>query len=268
MKTTQFATLAILTALAFNPAYALDKTAATVNGVVISQERVEMSVKGAITQGQTDTPDLRKAILDELISREVVAQEAVKNGLNKSPEVIQQFDDVAKQLEFAKQTILVNAYAQDYLKKNPITEEQVKQAYQTIKTQFTGEKEYQISHILVETPEDAQAIIAQLGKKAKFETLATKSIDPRSAQNGGLLGWAILKKIPEPFANALLNLKKGQYTKQPVQTKDGWHVIKLNDMRDLKVPEYEELKPQLEQRLQQQAIQKAIGALRSTAKIE
>lgn len=260
LKNHQFAALAILAALAINPAFAEDKSAAVVNGVVIPQERVEMSVKGAMAQGRADSPELRKAIRDDLINREVIIQAAVKQGLDKQPAVVEQ-------IEIAKQNVLVNAFVQENIKKTPITEAQLHQEYDTLKARL-GDKEYEVSHILVKTEAEAKDIIAKLGKKAKFEKLAEKSIDTGSAERGGSLGWTIPKNLVEPFANALLNLKKGEYTKEPVQTQFGWHVIRLNDIRALKVPAFEELKPQLQQRLQQQAIQKTVADLRAAAKID
>ena len=260
MKTTQFAALAILAVVAINPAFAAEKSAAVVNGVAISQERIEMNVKGAVAQGQADSPELRKAIREDLINREVMVQDATKSGLEKD-------SNVAQQIEIAKQTVLVNAFIQDYLKKNPVSEEQLKSAYETLKAKL-GDKEYNARHILVATEGEAKDIIAKLDKKGKFEQLAKQSMDSGSAENGGSLGWAVPKNFVEPFANALLNLKKGEYTKTPVQTQFGWHVIKLDDVRALKVPTYNELKPQLQQRLQQTAIQKAVADLRGAAKIE
>jgi peptidyl-prolyl cis-trans isomerase C len=260
LKTRKFAALAILAALSITPAFAEDKSAAVVNGVVITQERVEMNVKGAQAQGQTDTPELRKAIREDLISREVMAQAAVKNGLDKTA-------DVAQQIEMARQQVLVNAYVQDFLTKNPVTEAQLQQGFETLKAKL-GDKEYSARHILVATEAEARDIIAKLGKKAKFEQLASKSMDTGSAEHGGSLGWTVPKNFVEPFANALLNLKKGEYTKVPVQTQFGWHVIRLDDVRALKVPSYDEIKPQLQQRLQQQAIQKAVADLRAAAKVE
>ncbi len=260
LKTSKFAALAILGALAINPAFAEDKSAALVNGVSIPQARVDLRVKAAAAQGQADSPELRKAIREDMINLEVMAQEAVKLGLNKS-------DEVTQQLELAKQSVLVGAFVQDYAKNHPIGDDQLKAEYDKLKTKL-GDKEYSARHILVETEAEAKAIIAQLGKKAKFEKLAEKSKDAGSAERGGSLGWAVPNSFVPPFASALLNLKKGEYTREPVQSQFGWHVIKLDDIRDLKVPSFDELKPQLQQRLQQQAIKKAIDDLRAKAKIE
>jgi len=260
LKTGKFAALAILGALAINPAFAEEKSAAMVNGISIPQARVDLRVKAAAAQGQTDSPELRKAIREDMINLEVVAQEAVKLGLDKNPDVVQQ-------VELAKLSIIVGAFVQDYAKNHPISEDQLKQEYDKLKAKL-GSKEYNARHVLVETEEEAKAVIAQLGKKVKFEKLAEKSKDTGSASQGGLLGWNIPGNFVPEFANAMLNLKKGEYTKEPVRSQFGWHVIKLDDVRDMKVPSFEELKPQLQQRLQQQSIQKAINDLRATAKIE
>lgn len=261
LKTVKIAALAIIGILAINPAFAEDKSAAMVNGISIPQSRIDLRVKAAAAQGQPDTPELRKAVREDMINLEVVAQEAKKNGLDKNPEVIEQ-------MELAKESVLVGAYVQDYAKSHPISEDQLKQEYDKLKTTL-GSKEYSVSHILVDTEDEAKAIIAQLGKKGKFDKIAkAKSKDAGSAEKGGSLGWAVPSNFVPPFANALLTLKKGTYTKEPVKTQFGWHVIKLDDERSLKVPSFEELKPQIEQRLQQKTIQDLITELRSKAKIE
>jgi peptidyl-prolyl cis-trans isomerase C len=261
LKTVKIAALAIIGILAINPAFAEDKSAAMVNGISIPQSRIDLRVKAAAAQGQPDTPELRKAVREDMINLEVVAQEAKKNGLDKNPEVIEQ-------MELAKESVLVGAYVQDYAKTHPISDDQLKLEYDKLKTTL-GSKEYSVSHILVDTEDEAKAIIAQLGKKGKFDKIAkAKSKDAGSAEKGGSLGWAVPSNFVPPFANALLTLKKGTYTKEPVKTQFGWHVIKLDDERSLKVPSFEELKPQIQQRLQQQTIQDLITELRSKAKIE
>ena len=260
LKIGKFATLAILGALAANPAFAEDKSVALVNGVSIPQARVDMRVKVAAAQGQADSPELRKAIREDMINLEVMVQEANKLGLNKNEEVLQQ-------IELAKQQVLVGAFIQDYAKKHPVSDDQIKQEYDRMKAKL-GDKEYNVRHILVETEAEAKSIIEQLGKKAKFEKLAAKSKDTGSAAQGGSLGWAVPSNFVPPFANALLNLKKGERSKEPVQSQFGWHVIMVDDIRDLKAPSLDEIKPQLYQRLQQQSIKKAIDDLRAKAKVE
>ena len=270
LKTGKFAglknisTLVILGALAINPAFAEDKPAALVNGVSIPQARIDLRVKAAVAAGQADSPELRKNIRDGMINVEVMTQEAVKLGLDKNADVVQR---LAMELELTKQQVLVDALMKDYAKKHPISENQIKQEYDKLKAQL-GSKEYNARHILVKTEAEAKEIIAQLGKNAKFEKLAAKSMDTGSAAQGGSLGWAVPGKFVSPFANAMLNLKKGEYTKEPVQSQFGWHVIKLEDIWELKVPSFEEAKLQLKQQLQQQAVLKEVNDLRAKAKVE
>ena len=261
LKTGTFAALAILGALLVNPAFAEDKAAATVNGVAIPQARVDLRVKIATSQGQPDTPALQKAVLDDMINLEVLAQAAEKAGMDKDPEVIQQ-------TELARQSVLASAFVRDYAENHPISDDQLKQEYDKLKAHL-GTKEYKASHILVDTEAEAKAIIAQLRKKGNFAKIAkAKSKDAGSAANGGELEWAVPSNFVPPFAKALVALKKGAYTKVPVQSQFGWHIIKLDNVRSLKVPTFEELKPKLMQRLEQQSIKDYIADLRSKAKIE
>ncbi len=254
------AALTILGAFAASPVHAENKPAATVNNIPIPQERVDLRVNSVIAQGQPDTPELRKAIHDDLINIEVISQEAAKQNLDKQPETVQL-------LELSRQQVLVGAFVQNYVKTHPVAEKELTDGYESLKNNL-GSKEYNARHILVETESEAKAIIAQLGKKAKFEKLAEKSKDTGSAKQGGSLGWAAPSSFVPPFASAMTSLKKGEYTKAPVQSQFGWHVIKLDDVRDIKLPSFEELKPQLMQRMQQQAVQNLIAELRAKAKIE
>jgi peptidyl-prolyl cis-trans isomerase C len=261
LRTVKFAALAIFSLILINPVFAEDKPAATVNGISIPEARIDLRVKAAAAQGQPDSPELRKAIRDDMINLEVISQEAKKQGLDKNTDVIEQ-------TELAKESVLVGAYVQDYVKSHPLSDDQLKQEYEKLKTNL-GTKEYKVSHILVDSEDEAKAIIKQLGKKGNFEKIAKeKSKDAGSAEKGGSLGWAVPTNFVPPFANAMLSLKKGEYTKEPVKTQFGWHVIKMDDERSLKVPSFEELKPQIQQRLQQQQIQDMIADLRSKAKIE
>ncbi len=262
LKSPKFAVLALLSALAINPVFAEEKSAALVNGVSISQARVDARVNEVVAQGQTDSPELRKAVRENMIRFELILQEAKKQGLDKDPEVVQQIDA-------ATQQVLLTAFLRNYTKTHPIAEELLQQEYDKFKTKM-GDKEYNARHILVETEAEAKDIIIQLGgkKPKKFEALAAKSKDSGSAENGGSLGWAVPSNFVQSFAYALAALKKGEYTKTPVQSQFGWHVIKLEDVRDFTPPTFDELKPQLQQRLQQQAVQKAIEELRAKAKVE
>jgi peptidyl-prolyl cis-trans isomerase C len=264
----KFSKLSLLTALlaiafgaqAADEKAAADKSAALVNGVSIPQLRIDLRVKVATTQGgQPDTPELHKSVRDDLINLEVISQAAVKSGLDKQAET-------AQQIELARQSVLAGAFVQDYTKVHPITEDVLKQDYETLKTRV-GNKEYKVSHILVGTEEEAKAVAKRL-KKEKFAKVAKdKSKDPGSKDNGGDLGWTVPSNFVQPFGEAILKLTKGQLS-EPVQTQYGWHMIKLEDTRELKVPTFEEVRPQLEKRKQQEALQKAITELREKAKVE
>lgn len=268
LKLSKFAAIAFFSAFAINQVYAdetpaaagQEKPVAVVNGVAIPQAHVNTLVKNAAAQGKRDTPELRASIKDELINREVMAQEAVKNGLDKQPDTISQF-------ELAKKNVLVSAYYQDYLKNHPVSEDAIKQEYERFK-QTTGPKEYNVRHILVKTENEAKTIAAQLKKGAKFEDLAKKhSLDLGSRDKGGSLGWALPGNFMPAFADALVSLKKGGVS-GPVKVDTGWHIIKQEDVRDFKFPDYRDVKGNIMQRLQLQSVQKALDDLRANAKIE
>lgn len=233
---------------------------ATVNGVAIPQSRMELIVKERESQGQADSPEMRKNIREHLINREILSQEAIKKGIDKSPEV-------AGQIDFVRQSVLVGAFLQDYLKSHPVTEDALKKDYELLKTRL-GDKEYKARHILVEKEDEAKAIIAQIKKGAKFEKLAEKSKDTGSKTKGGELDWAPAARYVPSFAEALAKLQKGQMTQEPVQSQFGWHVIRLDDVRPLKAPSFDEVKGELEQFAQQQERDKLIGDLRAKAKVE
>lgn len=235
-------------------------TVATVNGKAIPASRLDLLVKERIAQGQQDTPELRNFLKQELINREVLLQESLKRGLDKSPEVVMQLD-------MMRQGVLVAAFLQDHLRKNKPNDASLKAEYDRIKAQ-QGEKEYRARHILVKTEEEAKDTLAQLAKGGKFEALASeRSIDTGSKANGGDLNWAPPGRYVKPFADALAKLKKGETTKTPVQTQFGWHIIQLQDERAMKVPTFDEAKGQLVQMMSQQALQKMVADLRAKAKI-
>jgi peptidyl-prolyl cis-trans isomerase C len=246
-----------------NPTTATTTAAAkpvTVNGVQIPRARIDAIVKAQEQQGAKDSPELRAAITDRLIMNEVVAQEATRKGLAKSPEV-------QAQLELVRQNVLLNAYRQDFVKNNPIPDSQLKAEYDKIRSQV-GDKEYKARHILVEKEDDAKAIVANLKKGQKFEDLAKQSKDPGSKDKGGDLDWNSPGSYVKPFGDALTKLEKGKYTEVPVQTQFGWHVIMLEDVRPTKFPPFEEVKPQLAERMQAQALEKNVADLRAKAKVE
>lgn len=241
-------------------AMAAGKAFVTVNGVAVSQNLANVFLAEQKAQGAPDTPELKNAVREELIRRELLMQEVKKAGIDKKP-------DVAAQAEAARQAFFVRAYIQEYVKKNPITDAQLKTDYDKIKAQL-GSTEYKARHILVAGEDEAKAIIAELGKGGKFEEQASKSIDPGSKDNGGDLGWASPSNFVKPFSDALTGLAKGKYTETPVKSDFGYHVILLEDSRPLNVPDFDEVKPRLLQQAQSQQINKMVESLRAKAKVE
>ncbi len=231
---------------------------AKVNGVAILRSRLDLMVKNA---GQPDTPDLRNRLKDELITGELLAQEAAKKGLDKTPEF-------AAQAELQRQGVLINVFLQHYVKTHPVGDDAMKKEYDRVRAE-TGSKEYKARHILVEKEDEAKQVVAQLKKGGNFEKIAAdKSKDTGSRGRGGDLDWSPANRYVPPFAAALRKLKKGQITDAPVQTQFGWHVIRLDDERAIKFPSFEEAKPQLQRQMEQQVINKMIADLRAKSKIE
>jgi peptidyl-prolyl cis-trans isomerase C len=218
-------------------------------------------VKERVAQGQPDTPELRAFLREELVNRELFVRAAKAKGLDRST-------DMKTQMQVASESILIRSYIADVLKANPVGDDVLKKEYETIKTGL-GDKEYRARHILVEKKEEADAIIKQLQGGGKFEDIAkASSKDPGSKENGGDLDWAVPSNYVKPFADALIALEKGKYTAQPVQSPFGFHVIKLEDVREAKAPGFDEVKPQLAQRLQGQVVEKHLAELRAKAGIK
>jgi peptidyl-prolyl cis-trans isomerase C len=258
---TRSATRLVLALVAVASAPAIAQNIAVVNGKGIPTARVEAIVKQVVAQGQQkDTAELRDLIKKDLVSREVLMQEAEKQGYAKSA-------DVKQQLETARQAIVVQALVGDYVKKNPVKEADVKSEYDRF-VKETGDKEYHVRHILVDTEAQANDIIAKLKGGAKFEDLAKGSKDTGSANNGGDLDWATPSAFPEVFSKAFVGLQKGQVTEKPVQTPNGFHVIKVDDVRAAKLPALEEVKPQIEEALTQRKLQTYQEELVKKAKIQ
>jgi len=239
-----------------------DAAVATVNGIVISNSRIDMIAKQGNGAGHPDSPETRKAIIDQLIMQMLVAEQAVKKGLDKSPEV-------AEQMEVLKQSVLANAYVQDYIKHNPISDDVVKAEYDKIKAGITG-TEYKARHILVATEAEAREIIAKLKKDpGSFEKMATeKSLDTGSKARGGDLGWFDLSKMVPEFGAAVSKLDKGKFTEAPVKTQYGYHVILLEDSKPIEAPPFDEVKASMARTLQQQNLKKWLDDLKAKAKIE
>ena len=233
---------------------------ATVNGVAIPKSRVDAIVKERAQQGMPDNEEMRKAIRDELINREIIVQEANRRGLTKNA-------DMQSQIDMARQAVVVRAFLQDFVKAHPVTDEVIKAEYEKVKGQM-GSKEYKARHILVEKEAEAKDIVAKIKKGEKFEELAKASKDPGSKDKGGDLDWNTPASYVKEFSDALTKLEKGKYTEVPVKSQFGFHVIQLDDVRDVKFPGLDEVKAGLQQRLQQQQLEKAVADLRAKAKVK
>jgi peptidyl-prolyl cis-trans isomerase C len=234
--------------------------AAVVNGVTISDKTLDKIVKVNVAQGQKESPELRKVILDELIARELFIQASTKQGLDKSPEV-------QERLAQLRQDLLIAALEGDYLKKHPITDSDLKAEYDRQINLIGDSQEYNLKQIIVANEADAKAIISSLKRGESFEKLAKeKSLDP-SKEQGGSLGWVLAKQIIPEIANVLANMSRGSLTAAPIQTNLGWHVIKLEDSRQFKAPTFEESKVRVQQTLMQAKRIELLGKLREGAKI-
>ena len=238
------------------------KTEVTVNGAAITDGTIDLVAKQRDGSGRPATPESRQAIVDSLVLQTVVAQEAAKQGLDKTPEFVDQ-------MEAIRLSALANAYVEDYVKKNPVTDDMLKAEYERIKATTAG-TEYKARHILVETEAEAKAIIATLKKTpSAFEKLAKeKSKDAGSKPTGGDLGWFDPKRMVPEFSAALSKLEKGKFTEEPVKTQFGYHVILLEDSRPVEAPPMEAVKPQLSQQLMQQNVKKQLDTLKAAAKVE
>ncbi len=234
--------------------------AATVNGVAIPASRIDMLLSQQAAKGAQDTPEMREQIKNFLVGRELLAQAAKAKGLDKAPEVV-------SEVEMARQQILIGAYLQQFLKAHPVSDDVVKAEYNRL-VAANPQKEYKARHILVEKESEAKDIIAKLDKGEKFETLATQSKDPGSKDKGGELGWNSPANFVPEFSNAMTALNKGSYTTAPVQSQFGYHVIKLEDMREAKAPALEEVKGQIQQGLVGRAVEQHVAELRQKAKIQ
>lgn len=252
------ATAALLAALA--PAV-LAQNVAIVNGKAVPKARVDALMQQVSRSGRPMTPEIEKQIKDEVIAREIFIQEAQKQGLEAS-------EDFKVQLELARQTLLIRELFTAYQKANPVADADLKAEYDKFAAANSG-KEYHAHHILVEKESEAKAIIAQLKKGGKFEEIAKKSSkDPGSGAKGGDLDWANPSNYVPEFSAALTKLAKGKMTETPIKSQFGYHIIRLDDVRDAQLPKFEDVKPQIEKQLQQQKMAKYQEDLRAKAKIE
>jgi peptidyl-prolyl cis-trans isomerase C len=237
---------------------------ATVNGAPISKGLLELNLKGAIAQGQKDSLELRQNVKEELINRELIAQAAIKEGLEKDI-------DLADQVAQLKQNLLLQAYLDDHFKRDPITDTKLREEYNKQK-KLMGDSstatQYKVSQIIVSTESEALIVIARAQKGESFAKLAKDlSTDVATKEQGGAIGWILPHQILRPIADVMVNLNKGAVNNSPIQIQGGWVIIKVEDKRTMKIPSFEESKSQLRQALVQQYLQETVKKLRESAKI-
>jgi len=266
IKTASTLALVVAGLAALSLGHAADGNIAVVNGVPVSEARVDYIVKTQIQQGQKDSPELRKNVADVLITREVLTQEAIKKGFDKDPAVVTQMD-------MAKQEFLIRAYFEDFIKRNPVSDEEITAEYEKIKAAQGGtdRKEYRAAHILLKDEKQANGVLAQINKAngKNFAQLAkAKSEDTGSKKLGGDLDWSDGSNYVKEFSDAMMKLNKGEWTKKPVKTKFGYHIILLEDVRPVQFPPLEQVKDRISQQMLAQKRDKEIEALRAGAKIE
>ena len=235
-----------------------------VNGTPISQARIDavMQMMAAQAQGQPVDPRMKDMVRDQLVTAEVLRQEAVRKGLDKSPEVI-------AELQNMQAMTLANRLVKDFQHTTPVSDSDVKAEYDKLKAVTPAKKSYHAQHILVATEAEANAVLAALRKGKPFAQLAReKSIDTGSKANGGDLGWSDASNFVGPFGDAMTKLSKGQISAKPVQTQYGWHIIKLDDVRTESFPPLATLHAQLAQRILSERLDRYIGELKAKAKIQ
>ena len=240
-------------------------TAAGQNIAVVNNRPIKKSLEDAwvrqlTQQGQPDSPEMRARVKEELIRREILMQEATRRGLPEKPEVKFQIDN-------QRQSVLIQALMRDELQKTPLTDAQIAAEYERQKAAAPA-REFKARHVLVKTEDEAKKILEQIKKGEKLEDLAKQSIDTGSAQRGGELDWAAPDAYVKPFSDALIKLEKGKTTEAPVQTQFGYHVIRLDDIRDTQFPPLDQVKGQLAEMMQQSRVQAFVEGLQKKAKIQ
>ncbi|BCF97242.1 peptidylprolyl isomerase [Paraburkholderia sp. PGU19] len=249
----------LLAAFAAAPAFA--QNIAVVNGTPIPKSRADALVAQLVQQGQQDSPKLQQAVREELVNREILMQEAIREGIPSKP-------DVKAQVAVAQQTVVLRALIENFVKQNQPTDAEVKAKYDELVKQIGG-KEYHLHHILVDNEQQAKDLIAKIKAGASFEDLAKQfSKDPGSGKNGGDLDWSDPKAYVPEFAAAAEKLQKGQMTDAPVHTQFGWHIIRVDDVRQTPPPPFEQVKAQIAQQMQQEKLQAFEEDLRSKAKVQ
>lgn len=252
--------LALIALFCSGPLAAATDTLATVNGKTVPRARLDFVIKEQVRQGRPATPELSRQARDEVIVREVLAQEAERKLAGS--------EALRARMEFMQQQALVNALREDFFLNSHPTADEVRKAYDSITTR-AGERDYRVRHILVEQEAQARTLIEQINGGARFEDLAkTQSRDRDSAPAGGLLAWAPEGGFAPEFAAALPRMSRGSVATAPVRSSAGWHVIRLEDVRPAQPPAFDDVKPRIVESLIERKWRDYVQSLRTRAVIK
>lgn len=244
---------------------ATDKTVlVSVNGKNISQFQLDEVVRTSPSPEQANTPEGRRALLEELISRELVVQDAVKKKLDKPAQA-------QLQLQQARESVLIDLAVEDYFKKNPIDELALKAEYrrqiEALKA-IGSTQQYQLRLLVVPTETQAREAIRDINKGQSMEALVRQSSTDPSRANGGLVDWLLPSQMLPMVANVVVNVGKGKLAAAPIQTPNGWNVVRVEDVRNFVPPKFEEATVQLRASLIQQRRAAYLAQLRDVANIQ
>ncbi|WP_062307596.1 peptidylprolyl isomerase [Polynucleobacter sinensis] len=249
--------------VAFSQGALPPNAAASVNGMIISNDAVEQGIQAALAQGQKDSPELRKAIVGKLIDISLLAQQAERDGLANS-------DKANRQLAFIRQSYLADLELSTYVANNPVTDADVQAEYDREIASLGPQGmvvEYKVSDIAVATEADAQAALARIKKGESFDKVAKSvSLAPNKVQ-GGAVGWVQAGQTLPQIAAVLTTLPKGQVSPAPIQMPQGWYLIKLEDKRTTKPPAFEQAKTPIRNALLQRKQFEFLSQLRKNANI-
>jgi peptidyl-prolyl cis-trans isomerase C len=248
-------------AILLTPFAASAEPVSVVNGTEISSDVLDAFIAGS-TRSDPSTVDAtqRATLLSQLQDIYLLANKAEAADLGQEP-------NIKAQIELQRLSLLAQAYVQDYLLKNPVPDTELRAAYDQQVATISGEQ-YKARHILVETEDEAKAIIGDLDKDADFAELAKEKSTGPSGPQGGDLGWFTAESMVAPFSAAVKELDNGAYSKTPVQTQFGWHVILREDSKSVEPPAFEEVKDRIRPALEQQKFQRYLASLRQSAEIK
>lgn len=260
-SSTLITTLVSAAILSATPAMAAGNSVATVNGTAIPQSLANLFIQNEVANGQQDTPELRNAVRENLIMRELIIQDAKKAGLDKN-------SAIQAQMKLAEQSVLIRAFEEVFASKNPISDAELKEAYK-VRSQMAPKEEVKMRLMGFDSEAKAKAAIGKLDSGDSFANLAAQADDPALRANGGDLGWGNPNALPKPLADMANKLGKGKFSNTPIQVNNGWFVLQVEDRRAAEpMPPFEQVKGQLAQAIQAERFQQYLAKQRASAKIQ